>query len=125
MATDRRHRPALIALVALSSVGCLVLGYWQWTRYETSGGSYQNLGYALQWPLFAWFVIYAYRRYVKLEAEESEVDPQARELPADLLPPRPKAAAEPVDSTMAEYNRMLAELNSKSEGNDKKGGSQP
>ncbi|WP_018161130.1 hypothetical protein [Smaragdicoccus niigatensis] len=121
MTTAPRRRPALIALVILAFFGCLALGWWQWTRWESTDGSFQNLGYALQWPLFAWFVVYAYRRYVKLEAEEAQMDsPQEmRELPADLLPPRPRAASEPIDATRAEYNRMLHELN------EKKNGSQP
>lgn len=121
MTTARRRRPALIALVILAFFGCLALGWWQWTRWESTSGSFQNLGYALQWPLFAWFVVYAYRRYVKLEAEEAQLDSprEMRELPADLLPPRPRAASEPIDATRAEYNRMLHELN------EKKNGSQP
>ena len=55
MSTTRRRRPALIALVIVAAAGCLALAWWQWTRFESASGSFQNLGYALQWPLFAGF----------------------------------------------------------------------
>lgn len=109
-----RRRPALIALVVVSFLGCLALAWWQWDRFESASGTGQNLGYALQWPLFAAFVIYAYRRFVQLEAENADPDaaPKSegpREIPADLLPQRPTARAE-LDPDMVEYNRYLAEL---------------
>lgn len=108
----KQHRAALIVLVVAAAVGCLALGWWQWTRFESAGGTAQNLGYALQWPLFAGFVIYAYRRFVQLEdtgpAVSSESAPPT-EIPAGLLPPRPAAAADP-GTTMTEYNRYLAGL---------------
>lgn len=40
------------------------LGWWQLSRYEWGGGNLQNLGYALQWPLFAGFVIFFWWRLV-------------------------------------------------------------
>ena len=94
----RRHRPALIVLVVVAAVACLGLAWWQWSRFESSSGSGQNLGYALQWPAFAGFVIYAYRRFVVLESDPDEVEklsPRAHgvtEVRADLLPPRPGSA---------------------------------
>ncbi|MDD4868253.1 MAG: hypothetical protein PHQ28_14395, partial [Mycobacterium sp.] len=108
MSTTRRRRPALIALVIVAACGCLALGWWQWTRFESVSGSYQNLGYALQWPLFAWFCIYAYRRFVRYE----DVPPQPRnahaltEIPAGVLPERPQPAEQPPDDDPAlqEYN---------------------
>ncbi|MFV0495323.1 hypothetical protein [Mycobacterium sp.] len=117
MSTDarprRRHRPALIALVIVAAGGCLALGWWQWTRFESLSGGYQNLGYALQWPAFAWFCVYAYRNFVRYE----ETPPQPRhhgaptEIPAGLLPERPKPApAPPQDPALREYNAYLAEL---------------
>ena len=51
----------------LAAAGCLALGWWQWTRYESASGTFQNLGYALQWPFFAGFCVYAYRTFVRLE----------------------------------------------------------
>lgn len=108
---QKQRRPALIALVVVAAAGCLALGWWQWTRFEAVGGTGQNLGYALQWPLFAAFVVYAYRRFVQLEADgPAEPDRSApRELPPGLLPERPAAPTE-VDAATAEYNRYLAEL---------------
>lgn len=124
MAKSRsHHRPALIALVLVSAAACLALGWWQWERFEAVGGDGQNLGYAFQWPLFAAFVIYAYRKFVQLEgdAEASEAngdepaDETVREIPADLLPKRPVYAdTDDLDDVEArqllEYNSYLAEL---------------
>ncbi|MEV6774207.1 transcriptional regulator [Nocardia sp. NPDC051030] len=122
------RRPALIVFVVVAFSACLGLGYWQWTRFESGGGTYQNLGYALQWPLFAGFVVWAYLRFVRLEKDaEQEAHPQPvdesasaprpkrpkpvapREIPAGLLPERPKAVPDD-DPELAEYNRYLAEL---------------
>ncbi|GAB2564377.1 transcriptional regulator [Nocardia heshunensis] len=127
------RRPALIIFVVVAFLACLGLGYWQWTRFESGGGTYQNLGYALQWPLFAGFVVWAYVRFVRLEQEAVEEEapspevaesasnsaPAARprrpksvaprEIPAGLLPERPKAARDE-DPELAEYNKYLADL---------------
>jgi DNA-binding transcriptional regulator of glucitol operon len=99
-------------LVIVAACGCLALGWWQWTRFESVSGSYQNLGYALQWPLFAWFCVYAYRKFVRYE----ETPPQLRrdgtvtEIPAGLLPERPAPTPQPDDPALREYNAYLAEL---------------
>lgn len=107
----RRHRPALIAVVILAACGCLALGWWQWTRFQSVSGSYQNLGYALQWPMFAWFWVYAYRNFVRYENAPPDPRSIAREIPPGLLPERPRAAAAPSDDpALREYNVYLAEL---------------
>lgn len=113
VSTTHRRRPALIALVIVAACGCLALGWWQWTRFNSVSGSFQNLGYALQWPLFAGFCVYAYRKFVRYEEEP----PQPRgtdamtEIPAGLLPERPKLAPQaPDDPALREYNTYLAEL---------------
>jgi DNA-binding transcriptional regulator of glucitol operon len=100
-------------LVIIAAGGCLALGWWQWTRYQSASGTFQNLGYALQWPLFAWFFVYAYRKYVGYE----EAPPEPRksdvmtEIPPGLLPERPKPGRrEPDDPALREYNAYLAEL---------------
>jgi DNA-binding transcriptional regulator of glucitol operon len=101
-------------LVALGAAGCLALAWWQWTRFESSTGSFQNLGYALQWPLFSGFVVYAYYKFVRYE--EAPPDPVRRdtvtEIPAGLLPDRPQPAqpAADDDPALREYNAYLAEL---------------
>lgn len=140
------RRPALIALVVVAFAACLALAWWQWERYESAAGTGQNLGYALQWPLFAGFVVFAYYRFVRLEreAEEASAEPDTeqpspapasstaadpgtaharrgrgrdlprkrelpREIPAGILPERPKAARS-ADPALDEYNRYLAGL---------------
>ncbi|MFI6365803.1 transcriptional regulator [Nocardia sp. NPDC050630] len=118
------NRPALIVLVIVAALACLALGWWQWERFESASGTGQNLGYALQWPLFAGFAVFAYFRFVRLESE-ADKEPEAdsapaktrrsakviapREIPAGLLPERPKAAHDD-DPVLAEYNKYLAEL---------------
>ncbi|WP_109470348.1 hypothetical protein [Mycolicibacter nonchromogenicus] len=112
MSTTRRRRPALVVLVIVATSACLGLGWWQWTRFQEVNGTFQNLGYALQWPLFAWFCVYAYRKFVRYEEEPPELHPEdtVTEIPAGLLPERPAPAAPPDDPAMREYNAYLAEL---------------
>lgn len=114
--------------MVVAALACLGLGWWQWGRFESSSGTAQNLGYALQWPLFAGFVVFAYFRFVRLErdtaaqhAEASETtEPSSparrrveraapREIPAGILPERPTAARDD-DPVLAEYNKYLADL---------------
>jgi DNA-binding transcriptional regulator of glucitol operon len=119
MSTTRRRRPALVALVSLAAGGCLALAWWQWTRFESTAGDFQNLGYALQWPLFAAFCVVAYRKFVRYEEEPPEIHPvdAVTEIPAGLLPERPTAhPAAPEDPALQEYNAYLAELARRNEG---------
>lgn len=112
MSTTRRRRPALIALVCLGAAGCLALAWWQWTRYESASGTFQNLGYALQWPMFAGFCFYAYYKFVRFEdAPPERPTDEVTEIPAGLLPERPKSAnTDAGDRELSEYNAYLAEL---------------
>jgi DNA-binding transcriptional regulator of glucitol operon len=112
------RRPALIILVIVAALTCLALGWWQWGRFQSGTGTGQNLGYALQWPLFAGFVVFAYVRFVRLEREtdtpESERPRTAkpavqREIPDGILPERP-TVRRTQDPVLAEYNRYLADL---------------
>lgn len=113
-AGPRPHRrPALAILAVLAALGCLALGWWQWKVFDSTAGTGQNLGYALQWPLFAAFVIYAYRKFIRYESEPPQFNkPEAvTEIPAGLLPERPRPqSSEPEDPVMHEYNAYLAEL---------------
>jgi len=99
--------------VIVAALACLGLAWWQWQRFESASGTGQNLGYALQWPLFAVFVIYAYRKFVRYEEEPPQphkADTVA-EIPPGLLPERPKpATGQPDDPALAEYNAYLATL---------------
>ncbi|MCV7414058.1 hypothetical protein [Mycolicibacterium litorale] len=111
MSTTRRRRPALILLVVAAAAGCLALAWWQWTRWESTSGSFQNLGYALQWPMFAGFCFYAYYKFVRYEEAPPEPRAAVTEIPADLLPER--AAPAPTaddDPALREYNAYLADL---------------
>src|SRR6476619_7306246 len=108
VSTTRRRRPALIALVVVAAAGCLALAWWQWTRFESASGSFQNLGYALQWPLFAGFCLYAYYQLARYE----DAPPEPRK--HDTLPERPRAATPSDDDpALREYNAYLAELANK------------
>lgn len=100
-------------MVIVAAFGCLALGWWQWTRFESNSGTFQNLGYALQWPFFAGFCVYAYRKFVRFEVEPPQpADPAKTEIPAGLLPERPAVPRSSVDDdpAMREYNSYLAEL---------------
>ena len=97
----------------VGAAGCLALAWWQWTRFESASGSFQNLGYALQWPLFAGFVVYAYYKFVRYEEAPPEpTRDTVTEIPAELLPEKPSNASHFVDEDPAlrEYNAYLAEL---------------
>lgn len=108
--------------VIVAAAACLALGYWQWTRFESVNGTGQNLGYAFQWPVFAAFVVYAYRRFVQLEDVSPEEQQrlthgdEPREIPADLLPQRTAPtpdrldADNPDDEAHQAYNNYLAQL---------------
>lgn len=96
------HRPALVLLVVVLALAALALGWWQWERFSSASGTAQNLGYALQWPLFAGFALFAYFRFVRLEQETEstgDADPDAGSPAgsddADRSGARPPAAPRP------------------------------
>lgn len=138
MAEQRQRRGPLIALVVVAFATCLALGWWQWERYSATGGTFQNLGYAFQWPLFAVFFVYAYRRFVVLEAhhhddvaEQGGAEQDAPSTgstpltgpPADLLPARPAAARiEHEPGEMSDYNAYLASLAAREANNSRSRG---
>lgn len=63
-----------ILLIAFFVVAFLGLAYWQWTRFRSGSGSFQNLGYAFQWPLFAAFTVYAYKTAMAYENDKIEAE---------------------------------------------------
>ncbi len=89
----------LIFLVA-AVAATFALAYWQFSRWETTS-SFQNLGYALQWPAFGVFFIWAYRKYMQYEKERAAGNPEAAvrddgeltEIPEGFLPERAQAPA--------------------------------
>ena len=120
----------LVHLLALAAVFvCFRLGWWQWDRSQESSGTLQNLGYALQWPLFGLFIPFMYWRMWKLDKERHEseaalVEGASVEAPVAGQAPAPKPrrsptewrAAEPadhVDGAMAQYNSYLAKLSAR------------
>ncbi|MET3859360.1 DNA-binding transcriptional regulator of glucitol operon [Dietzia sp. 2505] len=72
VSTKVRHRPSWIVFVVLGSIFCLGMGFWQLARYQEATGTVQNLGYTFMWPFLAGFLVYAYLKYVRLEADEAE-----------------------------------------------------
>ena len=97
----------------VAAAGCLALAWWQWTRFESASGTFQNLGYALQWP--------AVRRVLRLRLLQvrplrggparAEGHDAVTEIPAGLLPERPKPATQSEDDpALREYNAYLADL---------------
>lgn len=105
----------MIIGVIIAACGCLALGWWQWSRFESTSGTFQNLGYALQWPMFAGFCVYAYRKFIRYE-DGPPTPPSATdsitEIPAGLLPERPtgRVTSVELDPAMREYNAYLAGL---------------
>jgi DNA-binding transcriptional regulator of glucitol operon len=103
-----------VAACVVSLLGACVLAWWQWTRFESASGTWQNLGYVLQWPLFGLFPAFMFWRVKRLKEKEKQV----RAEPASP-PPAPRRTvplpAAPVedDDELAAYNRYLAELNAK------------
>ncbi|MDQ2588203.1 MULTISPECIES: hypothetical protein [Saccharothrix] len=118
------QRVAIAAVCVAALVVCCGLAYWQWERFSQAGGSFQNLGYVFQWPLFGLFPAFMVWRIRRLDArrraEEAEAaaDGGTREPVAE--PPKPVVTVEPVrtpahdgDDELAAYNRMLAELHAR------------
>jgi hypothetical protein len=117
-------------------VTCGFLSAWQWSRAGSAMGSALNVGYGLQWPLFALFFAFMWWRFLRMEltkrreapeaavpevavpeATEDEPEAPAPPVPAGPSPFGPRPAtwkAPPVtdeeDAEMAAYNRMLAVL---------------
>lgn len=59
-------------IVLAAALTCLRLGWWQWGVYEDIGGTSQNLGYSLLWPVFAVSFIYMWLRFLQLEEQHSD-----------------------------------------------------
>jgi hypothetical protein len=106
------QRLAIAVVCAVSLVGCCALAWWQWTRFESASGTFQNLGYVLQWPLFGLFPAFMVWRIRRLDAQRKAEPPAAAPAPVVTV----DAVREPVvdsDDELAVYNRYLAELNAR------------
>lgn len=110
-------------LCLLSLAVCCGLAWWQWNRFESATGTFQNLGYVLQWPLFGLFPAFMVYRIRKLRRAAAEAGDQPagvgeRGVRAAAEVPAPRQAApRPVhdeeDEELAAYNRYLAELHAR------------
>jgi hypothetical protein len=114
------RRLAIVGVCVLSVVLCCGLAWWQWERFSSAGGSFQNLGYVLQWPLFGLFPAFMFwrirvlsRRAAADGGERDRATATVAERPATELTVQrrtePPADGEP-DDELAAYNRYLAEL---------------
>ncbi len=94
----------------------LGLGWWQIGR--AAGGNSLSFGYAIEWPVFALFVIFVWYREIRAELRRDAAGPA----PAPAEPPvraiplperRPAAVAEdaPEDPELTAYNEYLEWLN--------------
>jgi DNA-binding transcriptional regulator of glucitol operon len=104
------------ALALTAAAVCVRLGWWQWQRAHAAGGSLQNLGYAVQWPVFACFILALWWRVLRDElrppppAEPPRAAPAYRAPHAPANPRPPVAADDPADAELAAYNRYLGWL---------------
>lgn len=107
------RRVGIVLLCVVSLVGCVGLAWWQWQRFE-NGGTWQNLGYVLQWPLFGLFPAFMFWRLRKLRTQPRPVQPESHVAP----PPEPDKTPlrqDDDDPELAAYNRYLAQLNARHE----------
>jgi DNA-binding transcriptional regulator of glucitol operon len=116
-------------------VTCGWLAAWQWERAGSAMGSAMNIGYGLQWPVFAVFFGVMWWRLLRMELREVRAAqaPATTTVPAAAAPDRPPGTAAPdrpaaapspftprprtapavtddEDPELAAYNRMLARL---------------
>ncbi|GAB3584514.1 hypothetical protein GCM10027445_60790 [Amycolatopsis endophytica] len=117
--TPRRIGIGVLCVAAFAV--CCALAWWQWNRFESASGTFQNLGYVLQWPLFGVFPAFMVWRIWKLRrqaAEEDAAEPARSEWgrkPVSEVP-APRTRRIPVDDgddELAAYNRYLAELHAR------------
>ena len=109
------RRAGIVALCVLSMIACVGLAWWQWERFESSSGTWQNLGYVLQWPLFGLFPAFMFWRLRTLRAQDRAPKPDPRPEPAPVTrkPVIPAERNDGDDPELAAYNRYLAELNAR------------
>ena len=109
------------AVAVACVVGFLALGWWQVRR--AAEGNVLSYAYAVEWPVFAAFVVFmwvkevrALRREVRGEpppvrAPRPGVDGEPTRPPVVVARPARRAAPdEPEESTLAAYNHYLAWL---------------
>lgn len=107
------RRLGIVVVCVVSLVGCVGLAWWQWERFESATGSWQNLGYVLQWPLFGLFPAFMFWRLRKLRAATAPAPRRVERQEPEPWKAAPRATAvhDDDDPELAEYNRYLASLN--------------
>jgi hypothetical protein len=117
------------ALTLGAMATCGFLAAWQWGKAGTAMGSAVNVGYGLQWPVFAVFFGVMWFRLLRMEiralrtGSPAPVPPVSRAEPAAaerVAPGGPSPFAfrqrtpaevnQDADPEFLAYNRMLAEL---------------
>ena len=84
----------LLTLGAMATCGWLAV--WQWQRAGSALGSALNIGYGLQWPLFAIFFGVMWWRLLRMEARASAAAPGPD--PEPVAVPTVDDGPEPVDA---------------------------
>ena len=98
----------------MSLLVCCGLAWWQWDRFTSANGTFQNLGYVLQWPLFGLFPAFMFWRIRKLNQKAEAAAAPVAEKPEVPAPrPRPVPEHPDEDDELAAYNRYLRELNAR------------
>jgi DNA-binding transcriptional regulator of glucitol operon len=114
----------LHVLFAAAVVATGLLAWWQWDRAHGVGGTFQNLGYAFQWPLFGAFAVFLWYRLAIADRRQPAEDDVVSAAPLasgqeqeprrprrrPLVPPPAQPVTEDEDPELAAYNRYLAEL---------------
>ncbi|GLW90805.1 hypothetical protein [Actinokineospora globicatena] len=131
----------VVGVSLLALVLCCGLAWWQWQRFSSANGTFQNLGYVLQWPLFGLAPAYMFWRLRKLKLrEQAEAEQRAAE-PGQTSEPEVQheyrtaehgksaehstaverssvleqhGGGDDEDDELAAYNRYLARLNQES-----------
>lgn len=106
---------AAVALV----LGFCWLGWWQWERATSPMGDARSYGYALQWPVFAAFVVFMWMKMIRDEPRSSDsgagevVDAVGHSAQERTLSVAVAAEDDEDDEELAAYNRYLAGLNAR------------
>ncbi|GAA2548841.1 lipoprotein [Pseudonocardia hydrocarbonoxydans] len=111
----------LLTLGAMATCGWLAV--WQWQRAGSALGSALNVGYGVQWPVFAVFFGVMWWRLLRMEAQSAVEEPAPAEpapVPVEAPPAdspftaRPRVAVPELDDAenprLVAYNQMLRQL---------------
>jgi DNA-binding transcriptional regulator of glucitol operon len=97
------HVAVLVIVVAF-----LRLGWWQVQR--AADGNLLSYGYAVQWPVFAGFVVFVWIKEMRDARRQAEATPEPTP-PRRRTPHTGPAYDDTDDAELAAYNRYLTWLN--------------